>query len=325
MQYTDILYTIDIKYIDIMLCSIYSLIHNSNLSNIRLHIVCENFLDDDYNYIDNFMCNYPNIEYELYPMEEVKCSIPKWSDCHAANARLFYPKILKKYNKNIHNLLYIDSDTFIVNDLSNIEIYKDNLINACSDITSNKYRKQLKLNRYYNSGVLYINTDKWLDMEMDNKIRFFLKYNNTPLRFPDQDTLNIVMKNDISKLPLQYNVGTYPFIFNDLELKFLCGSPRMQESYEELIEARKNPIILHSYDLYWIKPWDKNNINPFSEMFDETIKKINPYFNKHELEGFKSKLANNPTLLKNMILVRNYTPDKLARLPKKLVLKNKGL
>ena len=48
MEYFDILYSVDNRYIDIMLSSIYSLLCNGKLENLRIHIITSNFSKEDY-------------------------------------------------------------------------------------------------------------------------------------------------------------------------------------------------------------------------------------------------------------------------------------
>lgn len=320
MQYNDILYTTDNKYIDVMLCSIYTLIKNGNLKNMRIHIVCENFEYEDYCKVENFFMEFNDISLYIYPLEPFECNIPKWRGSHVANARLFYPKIIKKNFTNATNLLYLDSDTLVANGIE-LEKYKNHLINACDDLTAKSYKKSLHLNHYYNSGVLYINLDKWVDDKINKKIHYFINHNNQPLKYPDQDIINLVLQEDINKLPYNYNIGTYPFFFNDYQLKLLCHSRHGNINYEEIKEAKENPIILHSYELLGIKPWYQNNVNPFTEQYKDVLRNINTDFEFKELSGMRKILANNPSLLKSVILVRSYTNDKLVKNTKKLIKK----
>ena len=48
MERLDVLYTINNKYIDVMLAAILSLIENGNVNNLRLHIITSDFTKDDY-------------------------------------------------------------------------------------------------------------------------------------------------------------------------------------------------------------------------------------------------------------------------------------
>ena len=68
---TDILYTSDNRYIDIMLASILSLVLNSNLKNIRIHIITENFSSEDYKKVENLIYSYSNVDLYFYPIEQI--------------------------------------------------------------------------------------------------------------------------------------------------------------------------------------------------------------------------------------------------------------
>ena len=61
-------------------------------------------------------------------------------------------------------------------------------------------------------------------------------------------------------------------------------------SPEEIAEAKKDPKILHSTGVLGIKPWQKNRINPFNDVFMKYIYEVNPEFTKEELSLLKRAL-----------------------------------
>ena len=91
MERLDVLYTVNNKYVDVMLASILSLIENGKV-NIRLHIITSDLTKEDYYKIANILNKF-NIEYYFYNFNKFdieKYHMPKWRNTDVANARLFF-------------------------------------------------------------------------------------------------------------------------------------------------------------------------------------------------------------------------------------------
>ena len=320
MKFKDVLYTVDSKFLDIMLCSLYSLLENGNLGKVRLHVVCDKFEQRDYDKLYFFTQKYPDVVLNLYPLEDFGINIPNWRGTQIANAKMFYPRIVKEVVKS-DSLLYLDADTMVVSDLSEIGSFGSGIMAAAMDSCTNTYRKKFNLDRYYNTGVLYIDLNKWINADIEEKMRYFIKHNDQDLLYPDQDILNNILKDDISKLPIRYNINAYPFFFGERTLKLFYNPLYRDVTYEEVKEASLNPIILHSCGLYSIKPWDKNIVNPFNKEFKDIIQKINPNFKFETLSGFRKLMAYNPILLRQLLLIKTYLPENLEQKTRKFAIK----
>lgn len=315
----DILYTINNNYIDIMLTSLYSLICNSNLPYINLHVVTLNFSKNDYYKLEKFVNNFENIKLYTYKLETFdieKYNIPNWRGSQIANARLFYPRIIKENNFECCNLLYLDSDTIIVSDISKIKQHSNHMISACIDESSKKsyYMNKLKLNRYYNSGVLYINMDKFLSFNIENEIKNYLSKYNLVLTYPDQDLLNIIINKDINCLEPRYNMSANSYLLDGFYLKLFYNTNKRQISYKQILEEQEKKVVLHSYGAFNIKPWTNNNINPFNDIFMSYMNYINNNYTKEDLNRLKKLLSKSPFIFKNLSIIKTYLPDNLDEL-----------
>ena len=117
----------------------------------------------------------------------------------------------------IDKCVYIDGDTLIVKDLSelfNIDL-EDNYLGGVLDIRSKRsFKNSTYCNNYINSGVALLNFKK---IRKDNKEQELLqkvKENNGEHLYtlPDQDILNIVFSGKIKLLPLKYNFMSNLFV-----------------------------------------------------------------------------------------------------------------
>ncbi|MDR3289730.1 MAG: hypothetical protein LBT02_00395 [Rickettsiales bacterium] len=154
-----------------------------------------------------------------------------------------------KEKTNIDKLIYLDNDTLVVDDIN--KLYNENLENyavgGILDIgfpleemeENEKFLQLSKTDYYFNSGVLLINTKKWIEDDITNKLIMTGKKYGKKLKYPDQDALNIVFStNKFKLLPLRYDML-------DLvdKTKISEVHPNFTKNYIE--NEYKNPIIVH--------------------------------------------------------------------------------
>lgn len=323
MEKFDVMFTSDNKYIDIMLASIYSFLLNSNLENIRIHIIASNFSLDDYKRVENFIKLFSDVEIYFYPFENFdieKYNIPNWRGGQISNSRLFFQDILKSHISNIKNLLYLDSDTITVSDLTELNKYKDGLY-ACKDGCLHHYYKSLNdLDTYYNSGVILINVNEWLENNYKEKIIETLQDTKIKFTFPDQDIFNCALKDYIRKLPINYNVSPHVYAFNDFFSKIYYNSKYRNIGYQDAKAAKNDPKIIHSYGFSGIKPWN-GKFNPYYDEYMKYILEVNPYFKADELDDMKEKISKFPHLYRILLLTRTYLSEEMEKPLRSLALK----
>ena len=310
-----VMYTANKNFVEIMLTSIYSLILNGNLESINLHLITEDCDEEDFNKIRNFLDQFENVSVDIYKLEEnpiVEYGIPNWKDSQIANARLFYPRIIKEKHKDIKNLLYIDCDTIIKKDLNELTLYDKFPINAVLDEGKSNYHKELGLDKYYNSGVLYINMEEWNNLDIEYRIKDICKSDKIKFTYPDQDAFNITLKDEINTIPNRFNLSLYPFIFNKVGMKIYYDLQGGQTSYKDILKEKDKVVILHSLGLFNIKPWYNSKVNPLTDEFTQYIKDINPEFKLKELSKLKKIMTLSPTLFKSIILIKPYIPTIIA-------------
>lgn len=144
---------------------------------------------------------------------------------------IFYRCFAHRVFPDIDRLLYLDSDTLICRDLT--ELFNTDLgdcaLGAVRDLapTNDKYHiqgryvkdfseKYLNNGEYYNSGVLLMDLKK---MEECEKL---LLTSTVPLFYPDQDLINAALQEKIKSLPLKYNLAPglrVPKIFPEEQAK----------------------------------------------------------------------------------------------------------
>ncbi len=189
--------------------------------------------------------------------------------------------------QDIDKVLYLDSDSIVIGSFKdlwqlNIENY---YLGAALEIklnhdTAGHAKKLLGLSEndpYINSGVLLINLKK---MRENNISANFIEYINSHenITYYDQDTINVVLRNNIKIIDLRYNF--FPEFFKlgyDNVIKWTQN--KYYYSKEEFNDALNNIVYLHFQLGLTGKPWYKKNHVPCSNKFDEYVK-LSPWKNE---------------------------------------------
>ena len=216
-----------------------------------------------------------------------------------AFAKLVLPKIITD-----SRFLYLDSDTLVLKSLD----YLDNLsINCCGAVLNiNDYNMESTLHPklldgrprnnitgpYYNSGVLLINRDFWVNNKITEQI--LNKAIEEPDILCDQDALNKILSKEITDLPLDYNFKTNfwfnPVLKNKILQEKICS-----------IDTFHDPSILHYATKQ--KPWKTVGwVGPYKTYHDKFLDIVGPRYslkniipNKHrniDLEALDPDIRN---------------------------------
>ncbi|MCR9028790.1 lipopolysaccharide 1,2-glucosyltransferase [Citrobacter amalonaticus] len=209
----NISYGIDENYLDGVGVSITSvLIHND--INVAFHIICDKYTQSFVDKIEALVHEH-KIKISLY-LINVKCLevLPKtqvWS--RAMYFRLFAFDYL---HHKLDKLLYLDADVICKGSLDyllDLDL-NDNVAAVVKDVDSIQYRVNERLpsfnlqGQYFNSGVVLINLRQWAENQLTARALSLLTGNDgnaTFFKYPDQDVLNILLRDKVYFLPREYN------------------------------------------------------------------------------------------------------------------------
>ena len=226
--------------------------------------------------------------------------------------RLIIPEIMPGY----HKILYLDCDMVVDHDVA--ELYdvdlKGCMIGAAKDIDvigqvklkQNNWGdyivKDLGLSsfcNYFQAGVLILNLDR-LREKISSEEMIQMATSNS-WRCHDQDILNIICKNQVYYIPLQWNVMMIWEEPWQSRKQFIEMAPRVL--YEEYMTARKKPYIVHFAG--YQKPWNVMDCD-LAEYFWKYAK-LSVYYPQilmgcrsklRESLSFSAKLRRNPKIRK---------------------------
>jgi len=195
----------------------------------------------------------------------------------------YYRLLLHKYITDFDICIWLDSDTVICSDVSELVSYdiKENYIagvkaSSYQLINPDKHCKRLgipSVKSYINSGVLIMNLKKLREDSMENIFWQLAKNNYDTI---DQDVFNVACFGKIFHLHFKYNFQPSRLyeanenIFNMFPLS-------------EIKQAYENPIVVHFLDK--VKPWQDSN-NDFKECWFSNYIKLTEIIS--EFKGFYS-------------------------------------
>jgi lipopolysaccharide biosynthesis glycosyltransferase len=208
-----------------------------------------------------------------------------------AYARIFIPKLI-----NRERVLYLDTDIIVNHEL--LELFNQNFDDVFLALKEPDIEKILlkkndsTLRRYFNSGVLLINTKKWNNQQITEKSLEFINKSPEKIEFADQDVLNYVCQDLWGELNRKYN---YEIIYNEPN-------------------DSKDPTITHYIGN--IKPWHyeyPNNVDNYIKYARlspwKHVWKTKPTIKKILTKSWmmlKLKLKTIPGLKKNIVAIKEY-------------------
>lgn len=242
---------------------------------ITVHILEDGFTKEDYHSIEKivnkFQANVYFYSFHTYQSLIESYHLPSWRGTQIANARLCFAH----YIKNVEQLLYLDADTIVASSLEDLKKYKGSIHMVQDTMTKKHYQNlPIPVEKYYNSGVFWINTKAWENAHCDERIKQTAKQTQT-YTYPDQDLINMALKNEIEPLPPAYNLFSvdayYPLL---LLSKFYKIRDIERYSWKEIKNAKENPIIYHSTTFHNQSPLEEKAFHPYKELYSTYLSQI---------------------------------------------------
>ena len=193
----------------------------------------------------------------------------------SAYARVLVADLL---SGNDGRILYLDCDTLVcagLHDLLGLSL-EGRPIAMGLDCLRNEYKRVIGLPEdapYYNSGVLLIDLERWRRCNCMERLIDHMRNIRSNYALADQDLLNVVLKDDIVRIPARFNLLSQMLLHDHAGLKTVYG---LRESYwigaEELEEAKRAPAIYHFSGNTFIRPWYSNSRHPMAAEYHRRIR-----------------------------------------------------
>lgn len=194
----------------------------------------------------------------------------------SAMGRLFIGELLPK---EVERVLYLDCDTVILRSLGKLwrrKLHGKVLAAAAEPTVSEEMKKDIGIGaswKYFNSGVLLIDLNRWRRENIKNKILAYFETISRKSIFADQDAINGALAGRIALIPPEYNFfSNYKYWkYEDL----IAISPYYKTVSRKRYEAAKNhPAIIHFAGDE--RPWNKGCLNYYKKAYDK-YKALSPW------------------------------------------------
>jgi lipopolysaccharide biosynthesis glycosyltransferase len=195
----------------------------------------------------------------------------------AAYYRLLIPSIFPQ----LERCIYLDCDLVALGDLT--ELWDMDIstagIGAVEDcfVEREGLQKYPEIEHYFNSGVLYMNLDRWRKLQYSEKCLRLAADAEMRERFADQDVLNVALSKDVIYLHPRWNIQTGQ--------KPLFSSKRLREARQAWREICQAPKIAHFTSSK--KPWNMGMKHNWSM----------EYWRMLSVTPWKAELKNLPKLI----------------------------
>ena len=262
----DFLLVSDNNYVKNLGISAYSVMHNMcpEAERVRIFVMDCGIAEENKQRLLNQAAKFPNAEMIFYDIDrKLDAVVPKvktrWN--RAIYGRLFLNELPELYS-DMDRLIYLDCDLLM--DRPVTELFTMDLGGKClaavTDADNSPRKRALGIPSecsYINSGVLVIDTARWIALDASRKIIEYINGFPEALLYPDQDAINYVLGNEITVLPPEYNM-MWMICERDIP-KMLRRIPDFYYSAEELQYALYHPRIVHfaGHDM-----WSFDGITP---------------------------------------------------------------
>ncbi|BEK28641.1 glycosyltransferase family 8 protein [Campylobacter jejuni] len=327
----DVAFASDDNYVKFMAVTIVSLVNSiNNRFKINIHVITNNISNNNIDKL-NKLCielecvNYIKV-YQINPDVFEDCPMYDW----IKYSKLSIADVLPR---DIKTCLLLDVDLVFLSSIDEIFSFNfpnDKILYAVLDynksdrkiLSSKENSSFIKLNskKYFNSGVMYIDLDKWRLNNIKNKCFDFLRNFKATPYYPEQDALNYVLCDYFLELPFNWNFLCHSIPLKEkiinYRLPFSCKDSGLKEyllhcTLNEYEENYKNIKILHFAGGF--VPW-KNFFNKLDLNFNpiciyrkewwsiaDSIHIFRDDFEKLQFDNFEQDLFYLNNSIKNII------------------------
>jgi lipopolysaccharide biosynthesis glycosyltransferase len=254
-------------------------------------------------------------------------------------------KVLKHFSRDMYSryilpdlledkdrVLYLDSDTLITGDIAELYNTKlgNNLAAGVRDIGITKddlqgYAKNLGLDdgQYFNSGVLLLNLDKMRKENVTKKLIEETDRLSDKLQHPDQDIINLVMRDKIGELP---NIWNYQDEDRRLDPGILKDSKIIH--YTTAIKPWNTPNIIRGYNKEAHELYEKYEYDYLESLhIVEKVSIITPVYNtkKEFIDDYLNSVLTQTYKDIEVILVDDGSQERTAKYLDKIAEKDERI
>lgn len=278
MQPMHIVYSSDDNYAQHMGASIYSLLSHNTDSEIVIYVINNGISSDAKEKLQQIINQFPlsRLQWIDFSKWSEKLTLDmQWPISLSSYGRLFIGSMLPA---DASRCLYLDCDMVIcdaIDELWNWDMHGCTIA-AVQDTVSCNTKKNVGVRfseKYFNAGLLLIDLDKWRKINAEQGCLTFIEQRDGRVTHHDQGTLNGLFHQDVSILPLKYNVMTIHYIMSCGKILKYFREESPFYSEEEIAQAKAHPVVLHYTPSFTSRPWVKTCRHPLKSLYWDAVGK----------------------------------------------------
>lgn len=275
----NILYQFNEKYAAYAGVSIFSLLENNrNAEQINIYIIEEKLSDPSRRKITEMIESYGRKVFWTKGEELIdvikELGIPTYRGSYATNLKMFFPLYLEN---DVEKLLYIDSDTLVLDDLQ--PLFKLDLngkpLGMALDSLAVRHKSYLGLSKndsYYNAGIMLFDVASWKKHKCTKKIVDHAKNVRAHYMAPDQDLINVALHEMIEQIDIRYNLQPIHYRYSYRLYHRFWKQPDYYNRQETEAAVQK-PAIVHFFRFLGEFPWHKDSRHPYADLYRSYLNK----------------------------------------------------
>lgn len=239
--------------------------NNTNKGNISFHLISADLSSQNKNRLKEWITSKGN-SYQIFFYDIDKTIFDDFPLGQTyLNITCYYRLLIPTLLQRISKAIYLDCDTIVLNSLESL--WNTTLENKAWAGVRDRINDYIRVyNRldfpleygYFNDGVMLLNLDEMRKVDIIAISKDLAKNIPLALKNHEQDILNKIFYKSKQPLDFKYNLLEY-YLYTE-EWLYLN-----RKYYPEIIEACKNPVIVHFCMPQ--KPWHIECINPYKELY----------------------------------------------------------
>ena len=184
----------------------------------------------------------------------------------------YYRLLLAKLIPDVNRIIYLDGDTLIFRDLTemiNLDMNNNIILGFVDEGYKEAEKFGIKTYKYITCGVLLIDLKKIRKENISQNFFDFINNNKNKLRQEDQTVINIVLHGRIGLLPPKFGIWNFSKRGKVLKYNHYNNKTLGIQAYsdEEILKGWRHPSILHFATKR--KPWNKNKFKNRKFFYDK--------------------------------------------------------
>lgn len=239
--------------------------HRNKQINYNVNIICNNV--ESYN-IDYFLqLNTEDFNINIIDVSTIKLHKEYMKKDFPVTISATFKFLLPNLFPDLNKILYIDGDVIIQSDL--LELYMTDISNVYAGVIKDYHaltfkgdvwkRLGIKLDAYFNSGVMLLNLEK---MRNDNITEKLIEYRLHGINYyMDQDALNVVFGKAVKYLSFTYNLTLTNWRNKSIEeLSSYYNLEKVSDKYDylrhaEIVHYASSDKPWNYYDTHYADVW----------------------------------------------------------------------